>query len=205
MAWSCCWWPVYVIQICEYVVWTFFNKYILTLLHHHHLEFISGFVTAAALSAFLSWLGHVLDASDSLSLLYVGLLSYAAGHALCGVFFYTHWVQRPVGVPRDRMWINVLAVASYTGVALGLYVFSFFLAFPWQATSSSLWSIAVFPCFLLGVVAEHSGTPVIQPMPRPFNNEDQEHELSRSIERVRANTAAVQLTEPAGDIDLDET
>lgn len=205
MAWSCFWWPIYFIQICEYLVWTFLNKYILTLLEHHRLELVSGILTAAALSSFLSWLGQVLEASVELSLVYVGLLSYAGGHAFCGIFFYTHWIQRPISIPRDRMRINVLSVASYTGAALGLYVFSFFLAFPWQAASSSLWSLIVFPFFLFGVVSEHSGTPTVRPMARPFNTHDQEQESVRRLQSVRSETEAVQFnrepTEP--DVDLD--
>lgn len=203
MAWSCFWWPIYAIQICEYVVWTFVNKYILTLLEHHRADLVSGIITAAALSSFLSWFGQALQASVELSLVYLGLLSYAGGHAFCGIFFYTHWVQRPIAIPRDRIRFNVLSVAGYTGVALGLYVFSFFLAFPWQATSSSLWSLIVFPCFLVGVVSEHSGTPTIRPMVRPFNTHDQEQESVRRLQSVRNETEAVQLNREPADMDLE--
>jgi len=192
MSWSCCWWPVYGLQLCEYPVWTLFNKYILTLLHHHTLELVSGMITAAALSAFLSWLGHLLSAPAELSLVYLGLLAYALGHAVCGVFYYTHCVQHPPTVPLRLVWINVLSVAGYTGVSLGLYVFSFFLDFPWQSTSSSLWALIVFPAFLCGVVADHSGTPVVLPMRRPFNESEQERQLQQQIEHVGSVVREVQ-------------
>lgn len=202
MSLSCCWWPIYGIQLCEYIIWTFFNKFILTLLYHHKLDLLSGIITAATLSAFLSWLGHVTDASEELSLVYVGLLAYASGHALCGLFFYTHWIQRPVPLNRHAYHFSVMSVASYTGVTVGLYVFSFFLSFPWQTTSSSLWSLVVFPCFLVGIVAEHSGTPVIVPMPRPFNNQAQEHAMARRVEtQVEVDTERVQLNGPELDVD----
>jgi hypothetical protein len=164
------WWPVYLLQYMEYLLWTWFNKYMLTMLTHHSLQLVSGLVTGAALASFLSWLSNVSD-ETVISLVYSGTSAYALGHSLCGILFYIHVLQRPSrAVYRPPASLHVLSPAGYTGTFLGLYIFSFWLTFPLDPVRSSFWSAVVFPCLGMGFIAQFSSAYEVQPFKQPYND-----------------------------------
>jgi hypothetical protein len=164
------WWPIYLIQFMEYFLWTWFNKYLLTMLNHHSLQLISGITTGAALSAFLSWLAHMSD-NTVVSLLYSGISAYALGHSLCGLLYYIHVLKRPsLTINPPPTFIQVLSPAGYTGTFLGLYIFSFWMKFPLDPLRSVYWAAIVFPCLAVGMIAQHSGAYEVQAFQRPYKN-----------------------------------
>jgi hypothetical protein len=184
------WWPVYLLQYMEYLLWTWFNKYLLTMLTHHSLQLVSGLVTGAALASFLSWLAHVSD-DTVISLIYSGISAYALGHSLCGILFYIHVLQRPSrAVYRPPASLHVLSPAGYTGTFLGLYIFSFWLTFPLDPLRSSFWSAVVFPCLGMGFIAQFSSAYEVQPFKQPYND-------------TRGDNTNTKLSSSTADVDAD--
>jgi hypothetical protein len=161
---------VYFIHLLEYLVWTEFNKYLLTLLTHHGLHLLSGLITGCALATFLSWVASITASDWTASFCYLAFTSYAFGHSVCGLIYYTHrCARRP---PTDSSKLRVLSLAGYTGVFLGSFAFSFWIPFP---TAHYYWSAVVFPCFVMGCIAQHSGIPEIESTRQPFR-EHQDHQ-----------------------------